>query len=111
MVTFLLIAAVTILVFLCFIGPDGPIRTNRPHLNRLSMAARSLKSVQPSERDSFCGGRELRSASSMTELSLESNSVPARQRAQLSPPPASSFDSKRSHRPVVTGPDSAQGDL
>ena len=24
MVTFLLIAAVTILVFLCFIGPDGP---------------------------------------------------------------------------------------
>jgi hypothetical protein len=31
MVTFLLIAALTILVFLCFIGPDGPIRTNRPH--------------------------------------------------------------------------------
>jgi hypothetical protein len=31
MVTFLLIAAVTILVFLCFIGPDGPIGMNRPH--------------------------------------------------------------------------------
>jgi hypothetical protein len=31
MITFLLIAAVTILIFLCFIGPDGPIRTNRPH--------------------------------------------------------------------------------
>ena len=31
MVTFLLIAAATILVFLCFIGPDGPIGTDRPH--------------------------------------------------------------------------------
>ena len=30
MVTFLLIAGVTILVFLCFTGPDGPIGTNRP---------------------------------------------------------------------------------
>jgi hypothetical protein len=31
MMTFLLIAAVAILVFLCLSGPDGPIRTNRPH--------------------------------------------------------------------------------
>jgi hypothetical protein len=31
MFTFLLIAAVTILVFLCFLGPDGPIGMNRPH--------------------------------------------------------------------------------
>jgi hypothetical protein len=31
MVTFLLIAAVTILAFLCFIGPDGPVGTNRRH--------------------------------------------------------------------------------
>jgi hypothetical protein len=31
MVTFLMVTAVTILVFLCLSGPDGPIGTNRPH--------------------------------------------------------------------------------
>jgi hypothetical protein len=63
-----------------------------------------------SER-SFFGGPELRSDSSMTELTLDQRLCnPVRQRAQLSPPPASSFDSKRSPGPVVTGPDSAQRD-
>jgi hypothetical protein len=41
----------------------------------------------------------------MTELTLEQQlCVPARQGAQLSPPPASSFASKRRHRPAVTVP-------
>ena len=63
-----------------------------------------------SER-SFFGGPELRSDSSMTELTLDQRLCnPVRQRAQLSPPPASSFASKRRHRRVVTGLDSAQRD-
>jgi hypothetical protein len=78
----------------------------------LPAIAVDLLRAQARRRERFFGGRELRSASSMTELSLEQQlCIPARQRAQLSPPPASSFDSKRSHRPVVTGPDSAQRDL
>ena len=67
-----------------------------------TMKSRNL--ARPADESGFFGGRELRSASSMTELSLEHQlCIPARQRAQLSPPPASSFDFKRPYRPVVTG--------
>jgi hypothetical protein len=67
-----------------------------------TMKSRNL--ARPADESGFFGGRELRSASSMTELSLEQQlCIPARQRAQLSPPPASSFDSKKVALPSSHG--------
>jgi hypothetical protein len=83
-------------------------RLRRPSVGPSAIAL-DLLQAQARRRERFFGGRELRSASSTTELSLEQQPcIPARQRVQLSPPPASSFDSKRSHRPADPSPDSAQ---
>jgi hypothetical protein len=76
-----------------------------------STIAEDLLRAQACSERSFFGGQELRSDSSTTELTLDRQLCdPVRQRAQLSPPPASSFASKRRHRRVVTGLDSAQRD-
>ena len=63
------------------------------------------------KRQQLCGGRELGSASYLTELTLNWRlCIPVRQRAQLSPPPVSSLGSKRRDRPTVTGPGLPQRD-
>jgi hypothetical protein len=63
---------------------------------RFRQLRRSCYGRKPADESGFFGGRELRSASSMTKLTLEQQlCIPVRQRAQLSPPPVSSFGSKR----------------
>jgi hypothetical protein len=57
-----------------------------------STIAEDLLRAHARSEKRFFGGQELRSDSSMTELTLDPQLCdPVRQRAQLSPPPASSF--------------------
>jgi type IV secretory pathway VirB3-like protein len=92
LVTAIVALVLALLMVLLIVEFGAAIGAALEHDMPASIIAEELLRAQARSERRFFGGQELRSDSSMTELTLDQQLCdPVRQRAQLSPPPTLSF--------------------